>query len=35
LHLFDGLRMNWQTMSITKDKQCQVCGDNNLAPVSS
>ncbi|HHG3266710.1 TPA: thiazole biosynthesis adenylyltransferase ThiF [Vibrio parahaemolyticus] len=35
LHLFDGLRMNWQTMSITKDKQCQVCGDKNLAPVSS
>lgn len=25
LHLFDGLRMQWQIMSIQKDKQCQVC----------
>ncbi|CAH1541344.1 ThiS adenylyltransferase [Vibrio rotiferianus] len=25
LHLFDGLRMQWQTMKIQKDKQCQVC----------
>lgn len=25
LHLFDGLRMQWQTMQIQKDKQCQVC----------
>ncbi len=25
LHLFDGLRMNWQTMRITKDRDCQIC----------
>lgn len=25
LHLFDGLKMQWQTMGISKDKQCQVC----------
>nr|WP_216612310.1 thiazole biosynthesis adenylyltransferase ThiF [Vibrio sp. RE86] len=25
LHLFDGLKMQWQTMAINKDKQCQVC----------
>lgn len=25
LHLFDGLRMNWQTMMINKDHACQVC----------
>jgi len=25
LHLFDGLKMQWQTMGISKDKQCLVC----------
>ncbi|KHT46897.1 HesA/MoeB/ThiF family protein [Vibrio sinaloensis] len=25
LHLFDGLKLQWQTMAISKDKQCQVC----------
>lgn len=27
LHLFDGLNMKWQTMGISRDKQCQVCAD--------
>lgn len=25
LHLFDGLKMQWQTMEISRDQQCQVC----------
>ncbi len=25
LHLFDGLKMKWQTLAITKDNSCQVC----------
>lgn len=25
LHLFDGLKMQWQLLSISKDDQCQVC----------
>ncbi|MDF5404752.1 molybdopterin-synthase adenylyltransferase MoeB, partial [Vibrio parahaemolyticus] len=25
LQLFDGLNLQWQTMAISKDKQCQVC----------
>ncbi|MCG7491747.1 HesA/MoeB/ThiF family protein [Vibrio sp. Of14-4] len=25
LHRFDGLQMQWQYLSITKDKQCKVC----------
>ncbi|MDF2155805.1 thiazole biosynthesis adenylyltransferase ThiF [Vibrio sp. CAU 1672] len=28
LHIFDGLRMQWQTLAINRDKQCQVCGQN-------
>ncbi|NLS14798.1 HesA/MoeB/ThiF family protein [Vibrio sp. SM6] len=27
LHLFDGLRMQWQTLSISKDEQCPVCAN--------
>ncbi len=25
LHLFDGLKMQWQKLAITKDSSCQVC----------
>lgn len=25
LHLFDGLRISWQTMVISKDQECQIC----------
>ena len=30
LHLFDGLKLQWQTMAISKDKQCQVCAQISL-----
>ncbi|EOD9428509.1 ThiF family adenylyltransferase [Vibrio harveyi] len=30
LHLFDGLKLQWQTMAISKDKQCQVCAQIKL-----
>ena len=26
LHLFDGLALQWQTLSISPDPECQVCG---------
>ncbi len=29
LHLFDGLRMSWKTMVISKDHACQVCSETN------
>lgn len=31
LHLFDGLKMQWQTMGISKDQQCQVCAQDQSA----
>ena len=31
LHLFDGLKMQWQTMGISKDQHCQVCAQDQSA----
>lgn len=32
LHLFDGLVLKWQTLSISQDPECQVCGSQQSSP---